>query len=1661
MIRVQLNDTTFVDVEGTTDGREAASAARRWFQQNRPEEFEVWRRSQLGLGSSLARGASAGIDQFQSSLFSAAEGLGRAVGSPSLENFGREGRIKQDLQAEAAFPSELRQPFTEVEGVGGAARATAEAVTGSLPSTATGLGGALLGAKLGSVLGPAGAIGGGIIGGTLAAAPVLFGQNIRRQQEVSGDIVSPGAAARAAAIQAPLESAADIATLGAARVFRRPVTEAAQAATPGLGRRIATGAGVGAAIEAPVEVAQTALERQQAGLPVFTTEGGAGREYLEAGLGGAAAGGVTGGALRGAFGGQRTPPQTAEQEAAALQMLRESTLPGESLPAGTAAPAPPPVTEGAPSRPEPLTIPERPEPFTDVEEARAFLAANRAVAPTVMPTQAEGILGAANNARIEAWNETVANTRATAIKDFFPADPQTTAISPVEAINNIAAAANRGDLGLRSFTPNEVARAALISRDLDPGRVTKNEIQEVTKQLNALADTGAIRQNTVEATTKKGKKVIKREPSYSINYGTAAQPTPAPAPAPQAAAAPAPVPPATQGAPVPQAAPAPPAPQAPSSWMAANAQAALDLAQRAPAITQRIRDLHNQGKVAKEIADELGLDVNDVRVIRDSLGLQPLGPSTFGLAGPALPSGTPAAATPAPASPVRTVPGPAPTPAAPAQPTARTTVEVGGVRRETTPETLQQTVDEMRTGPRPATASPPSPPSDIPPGLAKAPMPDDLKKQIDSQTKEPIIGSVLNFFSSPTLTLTKLSRNFFPVRQTVEKFIGLENIYKDFSAQSHKSMTNLSDTSKQKVLPALANARRTRQEVNPADFTTEEMAAIRDFRRAMDFNYDAAIEGLTRKYFDPAFATDAAQRARLETFKNRYAGQFVAKIPNGALEAASPEGAKLVRQYNARRDPLYFPERADGTHFVAAYKLKPGGKREADATALIPYTPLNLLQRSRGFQDPEAEAIRRLREEFPNSNEYYVMPAGQRFENDARARDVKANADFISKYLERLRDASGLRGKQIIESMSKEIDKATMDSLFKPYKGILRAVTPENAVEYASNYLPAYYLTAARLNARLYTKPDFDAAFKPLRPENRERFESILAYATAPSEAYGAAQTFVFFQYLGFALDTAAVSAMQIPVSVAPRFARDAGAKGEAYLTKALNNGLFNKALLNVLKREQAYSKTIVESKNIPRDEAEAIRRAIQRGVFVPSASFQMQGSVSANDIRAAGIVDKDAAKFANGINKVVDLSGRPLAAIEEYGRLATFQAAYQMARDNPAIIEASNRYDNTNYKNAEDYAAGVVFDTWYTASKFDDPGFVRNFPITKVTFQFMRPVFKLTETMIRDATQTLRGIAQTDLTMARMGAISFFGSVAALVLLGGLWALPFADLSRELLERLLKSVFDNPIDFRLELDRAMGGGRLGEFANFGLPQASNVAALSKRIAVDPIPSDTLFNWSTLSLIGPAGDLIARIPRTFDHWKRGEYWEAAASFPLTPRVVGNATKGAQLAIDEEQFTQAGTRFITPQLLERVDQRSYVPASARQAFGFPAPELANERELWRRAQVIDKATDDVNKSITMELSRIILRALEAQRRGDMAEHARQIERLRLREREITAEQAEKPPHLRGNVNREAAFNRARQDLLGRSSPEILLEETRRQARPALPPIIEEMRWRDRQ
>ena len=178
-------------------------------------------------------------------------------------------------------------------------------------------GGARLGAMAGAPLGPAGVIGGGILGAGATLLPQFMGANVERQAQEQLERGEPVSIDRtkaygAAAGQAALEGAGTAFVLGkrvvkgvlgiaddAALATAKAQQELAKAAA----RSVAASAGRGAlrgTAEIPVEVAQSVLERAQAGLDLTSPE--ALSEYGEsaylAGLVGPTLGGAAGVAER-------------------------------------------------------------------------------------------------------------------------------------------------------------------------------------------------------------------------------------------------------------------------------------------------------------------------------------------------------------------------------------------------------------------------------------------------------------------------------------------------------------------------------------------------------------------------------------------------------------------------------------------------------------------------------------------------------------------------------------------------------------------------------------------------------------------------------------------------------------------------------------------------------------------------------------------------------------------------------------------------------------------------------------------------------------------------------------------------------------------------------------------------------------------------------------------------------------------------------------------------------------------------------------------------------------------------------------------------------------------------------------------------------------------
>jgi hypothetical protein len=246
-----------------------------------------------GFGAALG----SGTESFVGALRTGAE----AIFSP--EEAARKGLEREEARAgkyaDQIGLDRLKEVYAKqglTGAIGEVGRQIPLAITEQAPNIAATLGSAKLGATAGSVFGPVGA-GIGALGGALAPSALqLFGSNIQRQaaeQQATGQPldISRGAAAGAAAIQAPLDIAATFIPLGGKiagkflgkeveQLLMRGGTEAAEKlAKESFAKTLTKGVAVGAAAEVPTEITQQMLERYQAGLDLTSPD--ALKEYGE------------------------------------------------------------------------------------------------------------------------------------------------------------------------------------------------------------------------------------------------------------------------------------------------------------------------------------------------------------------------------------------------------------------------------------------------------------------------------------------------------------------------------------------------------------------------------------------------------------------------------------------------------------------------------------------------------------------------------------------------------------------------------------------------------------------------------------------------------------------------------------------------------------------------------------------------------------------------------------------------------------------------------------------------------------------------------------------------------------------------------------------------------------------------------------------------------------------------------------------------------------------------------------------------------------------------------------------------------------------------------------------------------------------------------------
>jgi hypothetical protein len=281
--------------------------------------------------TAVRRGLRRGYQQIKGAFGETLGTAGEQLGLDMLAEYGQdtEEKARQRL-GELSIDQPDRLQSTDVDSVGSALTYAGEVIGEQIPQLGLGLGAA----AVGSALAPAAPFIGGVAAAGLSTAPILFGNDIQRQEdEVAAgrkDRVDVSDALTATFGQATLEGIADKLLLGG---LLRPLGSS-------IFTRTLSRAGGGATTEGLTEVGQQMMERAQAGLPIDSDDAIA--EYREAAI----AGGLIGGGTRatfGAFQGDGTtetppPPQT-ETEAETTPALEAETAEQQALAAIAANPS--------------------------------------------------------------------------------------------------------------------------------------------------------------------------------------------------------------------------------------------------------------------------------------------------------------------------------------------------------------------------------------------------------------------------------------------------------------------------------------------------------------------------------------------------------------------------------------------------------------------------------------------------------------------------------------------------------------------------------------------------------------------------------------------------------------------------------------------------------------------------------------------------------------------------------------------------------------------------------------------------------------------------------------------------------------------------------------------------------------------------------------------------------------------------------------------------------------------------------------------------------------------------------------------------------------------------------------------------------------------------
>lgn len=881
-------------------------------------------------------------------------------------------------------------------------------------------------------------------------------------------------------------------------------------------------------------------------------------------------------------------------------------------------------------------------------------------------------------------------------------------------------------------------------------------------------------------------------------------------------------------------------------------------------------------------------------------------------------------------------------------------------------------------------------------------------------------------------TLASMSRTFRPVYSAaVEQFQKRDQIVSELSKTARPYM-DLKPESKRKVNAVLEIGRLSGQEFAPeADGTIEAVNLDRD----TELTARGEVVTLTPEEAQGYIAVRDAMNSALEMFAAqviREAGLDPAQTPNSeAILRAIPADASAVTR--ARMETLaqrvaeiedarargYVPFTRYGSVVVTVRKPIPEEQQDPISGNSFRYETV-------WSKTVEVDGLTGMAGLMKAKGKLGQIPAVRKVLDEARAlygRDAEAEIGVFQSGKDGLLQAAGMQASDVdLLAQVANLDPTEQERLQDAYARIQQErgfrshfFGSRNVPGYSVDFersIADYIVGIGGYLARRSTNDAWEQAIAGIpgqKPRERKYAETYRDYVNNPTEELAALRQAGFLYFIAGNVSTAALNLTQVPLFTAPYMtmfanpAKVAGALGRAYKDAA--GMMSRKAGLDIFTKEKA-----------PTDVREAVAEAFDEGMFVPLVTFEMMGTANNRSQMLRG-VNKTA-------RKAIDIIALTYSFAERTNRIATFVAAYRMAKADPEGFRAKAREvfrENPLAREellsargeeafARAYARWIVDETHFRLGKVNRSSVMRGPGAALLQFKsFVLNALELQYRMARN--------------YGRPGKVAFGLHIAALIGTAGIWAIPFGDDLADLMDALYKWWTGIDLDVRTEVRQTIaqmtGSSKLAELATRGTLRMTGVD-MSMRIGMgDLIPGST-----TEAAGVPFSLTVGKAMQAADHVKRGDlmmgFGELMPNFARNPihalswseRGIRSQATG-QTLINEEEITAGDV--------------------LGKAFGFTSARIAERREQDRAKDRASRATDDLRRSFYTRLASPIAQMERARQRGDLAAVARYERELAEAFERINAHNervlADGRVNLLITIDQRSLRRRVAQELLG--------------------------------